>query len=616
MSKKSYTELIREEYSQKYLEMSKKISYLDLLERDDCEVALYKDLPSTNIDGYPVASDFVDKDGKSYNNEEYLKLDKDKQKECELRYFFLPKNHELYVGATGSGKTTGCVIPQLRALSSKKNKPNLFITDPKGELFDKNAEHLKEQGYKIFLLNFKKLDRSDRWNMFSDLYEKKMEEQNIGKNVKYCRDDVNKRDIELYSDISSFNNSSYFEYDNKAFANDTDLNEYKAIQKERIEAELDSLINEIVNMMIVVQSQNDKIWEYGAQDLLKGLINCMLTDLSNPKSGFTQDMLNLNNLQRYYYALKTDLTDADRMSSDRNKKFNNHPLLKDKSMRTKSYLSASLNNAPNTMRSYCGVFDNSMKDWFQAHIFSLTTGNTIDIDTIDDTQPYAIFLITRDYEKSDYRIAGIFIDYVYRHLILKAEESDNPVEFHFLLDEFGNIPKIKDFENKIATARSRNVWFHLYLQSYLQLDTIYDKDVSIIIRDNCNTQVFLGAQNRETKEEFSRQCGKQYVPTFASYSDLHAPQTYMEVPLIPVSSLDVISPGVIYIKRTYEPVIVSGYIRSYVAAEQGAYSKYFDSHGLEKCVPVRYTRYDGEQYVWKKLTDYNKKTDFDMEDDY
>ena len=40
---------------------------------------------------------------------------------------------------------------------------NLFVTDPKGELFEHNARHLDENGYRIFLLNFKDITRSNKW---------------------------------------------------------------------------------------------------------------------------------------------------------------------------------------------------------------------------------------------------------------------------------------------------------------------------------------------------------------------------------------------------------------------------------------------------------------------
>ena len=80
--------------------------------------------------------------------------------------------------------------------------------------------------------------------------------------------------------------------------------------------------------------------------------------------------------------------------------------------------------------------------------------------------------------------------------------------YYFILDEFGNFPPIKDFDVAISASGGRNIYFILILQSYAQLDNVYGKNVSVIIRDNLNVHVFLGSNNPTTLEEFSRECGE------------------------------------------------------------------------------------------------------------
>ena len=174
MNKSSIINKIRTKYIDENLESAKKINYTDLKENDGLTKVLYDDLPNCELNGYPIASDYVAPDGNAYSVADFAKLSEEKKAECRLRYYYLPYSHELYVGTTGSGKTTGCVEPQLRAVSSQKNKPNLFLTDPKGELFNRNARHLKNNGYEIFVLNFKNLVRSDKWNPLLEVYETKM----------------------------------------------------------------------------------------------------------------------------------------------------------------------------------------------------------------------------------------------------------------------------------------------------------------------------------------------------------------------------------------------------------------------------------------------------------
>lgn len=586
MNNSSITDRIRTKYIDEYLESAKKINYTELNEDHGLIKVLYKDLPKTELNGYPVASDFVAPDGTAYSVVDLDKLSEDEKKKLELRYYYLPKMHELYVGTTGSGKTTGCVEPQLRAISTQKNKPNIFLTDPKGELFERNAAHLRAQGYQLYVLNFKDPQFSDTWNPLHEIYDTQMEILNIGKEVKMHTGDVNKSNLQIIGKNDNFSADGYLEYDGKAFQNGNDLDDYIAVQTDFLTSQIDSLINQMATMMISVQAQ-DKSWEYGAQDLLKGLLNCMLEDaVEDPL--FTRSMMNFSTLQQYYIKLRRDILPHRYDLRD-------HPLTKNKKISTISLMTTALDNADGTMKSYCGVFNGAIKDWFQAHIFALTCDSTIEID--NDEKPFAIFLITRDYEKSDFYIAGLFVDWLYRQMLDRAETNKSTRALHFLLDEFGNIPAIKNFENKISTSRSRNIWFHLYVQSYKQIDAVYSTDTSVIIRDNCNAQVFLGAQNRESKEIFSRECGTHCIPTLSSKLNAQD-NTITTVPLIPISDLDMIKPGQMYIRRLYMPVVTSQYIRSYVCANYGAY-KDFDSGS--KFMPYSGKSYSSDKYLYGKL---------------
>ncbi|MEG2451023.1 MAG: type IV secretory system conjugative DNA transfer family protein, partial [Clostridia bacterium] len=343
MVKNSITDEIKSTYKQKYLENASKISYTDLQPKDKLTTVLYKDLPNTVIDGYPIASDYVGANGKVHSVSSFNKLSEEEKAKCNLRFHYLPFSHELCIGTTGSGKTTGCIEPQLRAISSQKNKPNIFITDPKGELFERNARHLDEQGYKIFVLNFKDITHSDKWNPLLELYEKKMKAYTLGDDCKMRIGKPNP-DLILNGRLDEFNKRGYIEYDGHAFPNGDACDYYISFQRDFIEAEIDSLVNQFANLIIKVQSKNDASWEYGALQLVKGLVLCMLDDAVDPESGFTKDMMTLNTIQQYYVKLRSDLT-------NKKTEFDNHPLLANKSKNALIYLRIALNNAPNTMLS-------------------------------------------------------------------------------------------------------------------------------------------------------------------------------------------------------------------------------------------------------------------------
>lgn len=589
------------DYVEHFLENSKKVNYTELDKNNSkIETVLYKDLPNTNITGYPFASDYVDSEGHVYSVQEFDALSHEEQSKLELRYHFLPKYHELYVGTTGSGKTTGCMEPQLRAISSQKNKPNIFITDPKGELFAHNAKHLKEQGYRLFVLNFKEFGRSDRWNPLLEMYEKKMKLASIGKNAVYRKGSVPKN-LVPYGELDAFDPCGYIEYKGRAFADGAAFDRFVTFEKDIVETEVTSAVNEFAAQALVIQSQTDRTWEQGAQNLLKGMLLCMLDEAAMPDSGFTKDMMTLKSLQDFYLRLRLDFIDSDDRAH-----IGTYPLLRDKSATNTRLMSTALENAPNTSRSYAGVYEGHMNKWNLGHIYALTTGCTIDIDG-EDESPFAIFISTRDYDKSDYNIAGLFINWVYRKMLLKAEnsiknEDNQPTTraMHFMLDEFCNIPAIADFENKIATARSRNIWFHLFIQSYEQLDLVYSHDTASVIRDNCNMQVFLGSQSIKTRRQFSEECGKTWVASLASRFNPND-RSMTEVSVVPVSDLDLIKEGQIYIKRLYSPVIVSQFIRSYKCAKQGAFKSFFDDDAFNLLAPVNFESFSDEAHTYKRF---------------
>ncbi len=602
MAHNSFTEELTAGYVEQYLENSKKISYDEIINSKDVETVLYKDLPNTEVRGFPYANDYVDKDGGVYTVDTFERLTKEEQSKLELRYHFLPKYHELYVGTTGSGKTTGCMEPELRAVAMQKNKPNLFITDPKGEIFEHNARFLKERGYRLYILNFKDFSRSDRWNPLSEMYEKKMSVNDIGKDVK-VRTGALSDDLLPYNKPEDFSEFGYIECEGRAFATGEAFDRYINFRKDVVNSEVASLVNEFANQAIQVQSQNDRTWEQGAQNFLKGLLLSMLEDAATPGSGFTEDMMTIKTIEDYYTRLRRDFVDNDdRPTLER------HPIFRGKSPYIVGLTRTVLVNAPNTRRSYAGVYEGYMNKWNLGHVYALTTGSTIDIEA-DDDRPFAIFIATRDYDKSDYTIAGLFVDWVYRKMLLKAENSAKNADnvpttraMHFMLDEFCNIPPIKDFENKIATARSRNIWFHLFVQSYEQLDLTYSENTAKVIRDNCNVQVFLGSQSVHTKQQFSAECGKTWVPSFSAQFD---PQdkSLSEVSVVPVSDLDLISEGQIYMKRLYTPVIVSEFFRSYVCAEQGAFTHFRDERAYRDLTPVNDVSFTDDAHTYGKVID-------------
>ena len=603
MKRKSITDILLEKYQKDLYETSKKLSLTDTNHLHGYESYLYEDLPNIDVRGYPIGSDYV-YEGKSYSMNEHEKLPEEIKKRCKLRYHYLPLCHEFYLGTTGSGKTTGCVEPHIRALAYQKNKPNLFITDPKGEIYNHNAEFLANQGYKLFVLNFKNVEKSDKWNPLLSIYDSYMRLKLYFKQPEFVLGRPGKN-VDT-SRIKCLEDNGYVLFDGKAFENFDDFYKYKNLQTDLIISETDDLIKQLSFAICPVTNTHDQSWEMGGQQAFQGIINCMLEDaLNEEETGFTKDMFTIKTIFDYLNQLNLLVLPDDY----NNVEFSKLSFIKG---RTKGIEKMSIiyNNSPRTRRNYIGILEGQLGDWRQGHIFSLTTGNTIDYINID--QPFAIFVITRDTADSDFKVAGLFIDEVYKKLVEHYDDSVmNGIiptrHTHFILDEFGNIPKIESFQKKIATCRSRNIWMHLFLQSYDQLEKVYDNDTAEIIISNCNSQIFLGSQSFSSIDRFSKECGitsvRKLNPSFQETYE------YQETHVVKMTDLSLIEPGCMYNKRIFTPVIQTQYIRSYYLAQNGDY-KNFTYDGLIKIRTTNFEGFTEDKYNYTPVTEYTEDDDY------
>jgi type IV secretory pathway TraG/TraD family ATPase VirD4 len=71
-------------------------------------------------------------------------------------------SHSLVIGSTGSGKTWGFVMTMIKLLSKKGE--SMVLTDPKGELYQKTSNILREQGYNVVVLNLRNPQEGNAWN--------------------------------------------------------------------------------------------------------------------------------------------------------------------------------------------------------------------------------------------------------------------------------------------------------------------------------------------------------------------------------------------------------------------------------------------------------------------
>ena len=128
-------------------------------------------------------------------------------------------------------------------------------------------------------------------------------------------------------------------------------------------------------------------------------------------------------------------------------------------------------------------------------------------------RPMAIFLLLPDEGGARNALASLYITQMYSALGALARDNGGrlPVPVWFLLDEFGNIPRIPGMDTKLTVAAGRGIRFLLALQDLAQLKKY--GDASQTITGNCDTWLFLRTADVETAKVISAKLGTFTVRT-------------------------------------------------------------------------------------------------------
>ena len=125
-------------------------------------------------------------------------------------------------------------------------------------------------------------------------------------------------------------------------------------------------------------------------------------------------------------------------------------------------------------------------------------------------QKTAVFMIIHDEKTTYHALATIFIKQCYETLIDVAQENGGKLPFktNFILDEFANMPPLKDVTTMVTAARSRLIRFTFIIQNFAQLNDVYGKEDAETIRSNCGNLVYLITTELAALEEISKLCGE------------------------------------------------------------------------------------------------------------
>ena len=242
-------------------------------------------------------------------------------------------------------------------------------------------------------------------------------------------------------------------------------------------------------------SQQDPFWEKTSADYFAGIALGLFED-AKPEE------ININSI-----SLATTVGEE---------KFGGSTYIKeyfgDKDPRSAAAIDASSTiMAPDeTKDSILAVFKQKIKLFAsRENLSEMLSYSDIDISTIGEKKT-AVFIVIQDEKKTYHALATILLKQIYETLIATAQKHGGklPIRTNFILDEFANMPPLKDVTTMITAARSRKIRFTMIIQNYAQLDQVYGKEEAETIRGNCGNLIYLLTTELKALEEISKMCGE------------------------------------------------------------------------------------------------------------
>jgi len=168
--------------------------------------------------------------------------------------------------------------------------------------------------------------------------------------------------------------------------------------------------------------------------------------------------------------------------------------------------------APNeTKGSILAVFKQKIKLFAsRENLSEMLSHSDFSFDKIGEEKT-ALFVVIQDEKKTYHSLVTILLKQCYETLIDVAQKHGGklPVRTNFLLDEFANMPPLKDVTTMITAARSRQIRFTMIIQNFAQLKKVYGPENAETIKGNCGNLIYLISTELAALEEISKMAGEE-----------------------------------------------------------------------------------------------------------
>ena len=251
-----------------------------------------------------------------------------------------------------------------------------------------------------------------------------------------------------------------------------------------------------LNILYDESSKNaDPFWEKTSADYFSGIALGLFEDA-------TEEQININSI-----SLMSTVGEEKFKGSTYIKEYFNG---KDPAGAAYTNASSTILAPSDTKGSIIAVFKQKIKLFAsRVNLSEMLSYSNFSIENIG-TKKTALFIVIQDEKKTYHSLATILVKQIYETLIDVAQNNGGklPIRTNFLLDEFANMPPLKDVTTMITAARSRAMRFTMIIQNFAQLNEVYGEQSAETIKGNCGNLIYLISTELKALEEISKMCGE------------------------------------------------------------------------------------------------------------
>lgn len=250
-----------------------------------------------------------------------------------------------------------------------------------------------------------------------------------------------------------------------------------------------------LNILSDPNGKSDPFWEKSAADYFSGLALGLFEDAK-------EEEINLNSIN-YMSTVGEEKFPPSNFSKE-------YFTLKGEASSAYIFASNTINSPNETKGGILSVFRQKIRTFSsRENLSEMLSYSDFDIKRIGNEKT-AVFIIVQDEKTTYHGLATIFIKQCYESLvdIAQANGGKLPIRTNFILDEFPNMPQLRDVSSMVTAARSRLIRFTFIIQNFAQLKQVYGAEVAETIKGNCGNLIYLISTELSALEEISKMCGE------------------------------------------------------------------------------------------------------------